>query len=394
MIRLFRVFVPTSVLVLLVSESILIFFSYIAAAFIVFDQIDPEVFFFYDAGFQRIGIVAAIIMFGLYFNDLYGQLRVRSRTLLIQQLCLSLGVAFLAQAVLGYANRDFILPKWLMIYGSAITIIALFLWRVAYSSVVQAAAGAEKVLFIGSSPVMFETAKHIKFHPELGMSVLGYLDEECAAAEVDGGHTKRLGCIGDLSSIVSGTRPGRIVVGMRERRRPLPVNELLKLRFAGIMTEEMAHLYEATFGRVCAREIRPSHLIFSRDLGPRPHQVQIQTLYSTFIASYRHRGGAPLIAITALLVRFSSPGPVLFRQKRVGLHDQAFTLYQVPVDVCGRRGPHRRRLGHRKTTPASRRSAAGCGFSGWTNCPSSSMFCVGRCRSWVLARNVPNSSRP
>jgi sugar transferase (PEP-CTERM system associated) len=357
MVRVFRVFVPTSVLVLLVSESILIVFSYIAAGFIVFDQIDPEVFFFYDSGFGRIAVVALIIILGLYFNDLYTQLRVRSRLLLVQQLCLSLGIAFLAQAVLGYGNPDWILPKWLMIYGSAIAFAALFVWRVLYSKVLQAAAGAEKVLFMGASPLVFETAQHLMHHPELGMTVLGYLDEDCGGSKAGDNAPPRLGCIQDMARVISSNRPGRIVVGMRERRRLLPMNELLELRFAGITTEEISSLYEATFGRVCAREIRPSDLIFSKDLGPRPHQVQIQTLYSTIIAAITTVLALPLIILTALLVRLSSPGPVLFRQLRVGLHNQVFTLYKfrsMYVDAEARTGAVWAQKDDPRVTPVGR----------------------------------------
>lgn len=36
----------------------------------------------------------------------------------------------------------------------------------------------------------------------------------------------------------------------------------------------------------------------------------------------------PLIIVTALLVRFTSPGPVLFRQQRVGRHERPFTMYK------------------------------------------------------------------
>lgn len=329
MIRLFRVFIPASVLVLIVSECILVFSSYIAAAYVVFTQVDPEVFLLYDGGLVRIGMVVVLLQFGLYFNDLYEDVRVRHRLLLLQQLCLTMGVAFMAQAFLSYGKQNWILPKWLMIYGSAIALVVLFVFRNLYSGVMLRAIGSEKVLFIGSSPVVFETANHLSVKPELGMSVMGYLDEECGTDELQPtAPYPRLGCIQDLVTVVAGDRPDRIVVGMRERRGRLPVNELLELRFSGIPTEEIAHLYETAFGRVCAREIRPSQMIFSTDLGPRPHQVQIQTLYSTIIGAVAAVITLPIMGAVALLVRVSSPGPVLFRQTRIGLHDQSFTLYK------------------------------------------------------------------
>lgn len=328
MIRLFRVFVPTTVLVLIISECILIFSSYIAAAYWVFNQVDPEVFLFFDGGLNRIAIVAGIVMLGLYFNDLYANFRIRARILLFQQLCLTMGVAFLLQAVLSYGNRNWILPKWLMIYGSAIALGVLFVWRILYSQVVLRAVRNERLLFIGSSPVVFETAQHLDMRPELGMSVVGYLAEDCFGESNPPSDLRRLGCTQDLVRVAAETRPDRIVVGMRERRSRLPVTELLELRFAGIPTEEIAHLYEIAFGRVCAREIRPSQLIFSGDLGPRTHHVQVQSIYSLLIAVVGTVIALPVMGIVALLIRFSSPGPVLFRQTRIGYRDQPFTLYK------------------------------------------------------------------
>ena len=35
---------------------------------------------------------------------------------------------------------------------------------------------------------------------------------------------------------------------------------------------------------------------------------------------------SPLLLITALAVKLSSPGPVLFKQQRLGLHGKVFTI--------------------------------------------------------------------
>lgn len=37
---------------------------------------------------------------------------------------------------------------------------------------------------------------------------------------------------------------------------------------------------------------------------------------------------SPLLLITALAVKISSPGPVLFKQQRLGLHGKVFTIYK------------------------------------------------------------------
>src|ERR1700682_1674035 len=114
MVRLFRVFVPVSVLALLVSEITLIFACFAAGAFLTL-PVDPSVFLFYDGGLYRIGIVAGSIIIGLYFHDLYSRIQVKSRIWLAQQICQVVGIALLVQGIISYTNPDLIVPRRLML---------------------------------------------------------------------------------------------------------------------------------------------------------------------------------------------------------------------------------------------------------------------------------------
>jgi lipopolysaccharide/colanic/teichoic acid biosynthesis glycosyltransferase len=50
---------------------------------------------------------------------------------------------------------------------------------------------------------------------------------------------------------------------------------------------------------------------------------------------------APLCAILAVLIKLDSPGPVIFRQRRVGRNGQAYTMYKFRSMFCGVEGIHR-----------------------------------------------------
>ena len=323
MIRVFRVFVPTSILALIVSEIIIIFSCFLIASYVMVD-VDPEVFLLYDGGLSRLSIVVVSVMLGLYFQDLYNELRVRSRLRLVQQLCLVIGIVFLLQALLTYLNPSLMMPRWLMIVGCGLVLIFIPLWRTLYANVVFRGLGAQRILFIGANGIAQDIVAKLKEKPQMGIAPIGYLDDEAVGAEYEG--VKVVGTISDLRTIVDKQKPEKIVVSMTERRNRLPMNELLDLRFMGIHIEEAANLYETAFGRVCTQELRPSQLVFTADLGPQPRSVMLQRGYSFLIALIGTIVTAPIMLLVALAVKFSSEGPILYRQRRVGLMGEPFTV--------------------------------------------------------------------
>jgi exopolysaccharide biosynthesis polyprenyl glycosylphosphotransferase len=326
MIRLFKVSIPGNVVALVVSEIVLVFSCYLLAAYLTFD-VAPDVFLIDDEGLWHIALVVGVIILGIYFHDLYEDYRVRSRMLLLQQTSLVLGMAFVLQAALSYGRSSYLLPKWLMVYGSVGVLLLLPGWRILFAEVVSKALGAQRVLFIGSSQAVREIISQIAERPDLGMAPLGYLDQdESAPEEICGVHL--LGGMEDLRRTVAEQRPDRIVVGMSERRNRLPMEQLLHLRLSGVHIEEAAVTFEALFHRVSTRDLRPSQLIFSTELGPRPQSVALQSVYSWLLGLIGLVVALPIMGVVAVLVKATSPGPALFRQTRVGLDGVTFRLFK------------------------------------------------------------------
>src|SRR5438445_9946381 len=108
MIRIFKVSIPNSVVALVLSETILIFSCYVLAAYWVLD-VAADIFLVDAYGLWHMGLVRSGILLGLYFHDLYEDNRIRSLTLLLQQYCLVVGVAFLLRAMLSYARGSLLL---------------------------------------------------------------------------------------------------------------------------------------------------------------------------------------------------------------------------------------------------------------------------------------------
>jgi sugar transferase (PEP-CTERM system associated) len=187
--------------------------------------------------------------------------------------------------------------------------------------------GRERLLLVGGSPLLEDIASHLETRPELGLEVAGYVDDAHQPGEALRGG-KLLGSLPALKEIVEATQPNRIVVGMSERRNRMPVADLLELRLSGHIIEEAATAFERICGRVCLKELRPSQLIYSGELGPRRQSVIVQTLLNRLTAAVGLIVASPIMLLTALAVKLSSPGPILYRQVRVGLNGEPFTLYK------------------------------------------------------------------
>ncbi|HEX7360442.1 MAG TPA: sugar transferase [Bryobacteraceae bacterium] len=352
MIRIFRVFIPASVVGLLVSEILLVLACYWVAGYGTLN-VAPYFYFFALNNYWKICVITACIILVLYFEDLYTHLRVTSRLLLVQQVCLAVGCGLLVMAVLGYLRPELLLGRWLLCVGSLEVIVVLPLWRTFYWRYIIGGLGSERVLLLGNSSILGEVIAHIDQHPEFGYTLLGYLCEGSPC-------TFPIPCLGTVDEVREVTkeyRATRIVVGMAERRNRLPVQQLLDIRFTGIMIEDVADTYEIAMRRVCSRQIQPSQLIFSSALGPRTHAIALQNFYSFLAAAAGLVAGSPLMLLTATLVKVSSKGPVLYRQKRVGKNGTVFTVYKfrsMYADAEEHSGPVWAKIDDPRITPIGR----------------------------------------
>jgi sugar transferase (PEP-CTERM system associated) len=351
-IRLFRVFIPASVVALLISEILLVLACYGVASLFTLAE-DPSIYLFTELNYWKILVVAGCIILALYFQDLYSDLRITSRILLVQQVCLAVGAALLFFAFIGYLRPDLLLGRWLMIVGSLGVVIVLPLWRIVFWKYVVVALRSERVLLLGNSSILGEVIEEVIRRPEFGYTIIGYVCEE----EPCEFPVPCLGTLADIRRVCDESKPTRIVVGMTERRNRLPVQDLLEIRFAGILIEDAADTYEIAMRRVCSRKIQPSQLIFSSALGPRPQAIALQNAYSLFIGAIGLVLSAPFALATALAVKLSSKGPVLYRQRRVGINGEVFTLYKfrsMYVDAESRTGAVWATVDDPRITPVGR----------------------------------------
>ena len=298
--------------------------AFIAAAFLAPD-LDAVAYLVYSSGAANISLVVAAMVLGLYLHDLYSEIIVRSQFMLIQQLGFVLGAAFVLEGLVSYVDPNVRMPLHVLAPGGAMAVGGIYCWRMMFSLVLIRAVGAERLLLVGNSPVLEEIVRTAVAHPEKGISVIGVLSDDTPPADSTV-PVKFLGGLEAMRQVVAATQPTRIVVGMRERRNRVPVEDLLELRYTGNLIEEAATTFERICGRICMKELRPSQLIYSGEFSRRRPVVFYQNTTNFLLAGVGIVLAAPLMLLTALAVRLSSAGPILYRQKRVGMDGAPFTV--------------------------------------------------------------------
>jgi lipopolysaccharide/colanic/teichoic acid biosynthesis glycosyltransferase len=295
---------------MLFCSEILLFFACFYLAGTIDLEADPWIYFAYEGGMERLLFAILTILMGLYFQNLYSQIRVESRVLLLQELCAVFGIALVSQSLLAYLKPDWILPRWLMIYGAGLSIAVVFAWRLSYSRFVLRIVRRQRIIFVGRNLAVEEVAREIENVPERGYQILGFSDTDSES----------------LRAMVAKRRPDRIVVGMEDRRQAMPIADLLQLRYSGVTIDEAGSMYEGIYRRVCARELNPLQLIFSKELSPAPNSLLIQSVVDRVLAFLLLIISCPLMLAVAMGLRLQSGDQVLVRRASVGQDGKLFEL--------------------------------------------------------------------
>jgi exopolysaccharide biosynthesis polyprenyl glycosylphosphotransferase len=102
---------------------------------------------------------------------------------------------------------------------------------------------------------------------------------------------------------------------------------LLRARSAGIRIDEAATFYEKLAGRIPVESIYPSTLIYADGFVKQSvMRLIITRVASAVVALCGLVLSAPLLMVTALLIRMESAGPVFYKQERVGKDGKSFDI--------------------------------------------------------------------
>jgi sugar transferase (PEP-CTERM system associated) len=312
---------------LLLAEAAVLFGAIMGAVYLRLGTEDARNELFLKHGFLKAGLATGYCLMAFYFYDLYDFLVMHDRRELVLRLVQALGLGWVALAITFYGFPHLMLGRGVSLVALPLALSLMVGWRLLIHWFLGHPQIGERILVVGSGDNAIEIAREILGRKDAGYRIVGFVDNEPALLGKSLLNPKVIGLSRDLDQIVQRENVDRIVVSMGERRGQFPTNELLHLSLGGgVSIEEGASFYERLTGRVSLDMIRPSWLIFSG----RGRQARIAGLFRDVM----HRlvaliGGLlslPIALITMILIKIESPGPVLYKQERLGKNGKPFTI--------------------------------------------------------------------
>jgi exopolysaccharide biosynthesis polyprenyl glycosylphosphotransferase len=278
------------------------------------------------------GIVAAVLFSATWYGALRWTLLRESRAApssaftIVRTIEAAAFLALVVLAVRGLLLNDAPTSGDLYVVGE-VAVLAM-LWQTVIGSNAEFG-DPHRVLVIGPAEVVSKIEREQLAPGARPFELVGWIDdrvdEEPTGTPV---RTTRLGSLDDLERIAYGGGFDLVVVGVRSGR-PSLYSRMLELTHLDLGVIEYPAFFERSFGRVPLSEITPTWFLHTMHVNRRDERQTGKRIVDLVLGSIGVVLGAPVFALAALAIKLDSPGPVLFRQVRIGEHGRRFTMLKL-----------------------------------------------------------------
>jgi sugar transferase (PEP-CTERM system associated) len=319
-VRIFNSYVPARSLVLVLGEIAAVCLSFALAIVICFGGETRNVFATQQAILKILAVVALALLCSHYL-ELHDLRRLNIQGELQSRILMLVGILSFILAAVSYVFPEFKVGRYVFLTGLFILSFVWSSWRWVYLRLISLRPLREKVYLLGNGERALRIREAIESRSELGMDLVGFASE-------NNGQFNTESLARTLRDLRDARAVDRVIVALADRRSVMPVNELLDIRLRGIRVEDGTSILEKVTGKIEIDELHPSWMIFGDGFRLTQRHWFLRRIISTLLALTLSIITLPLIPIIALLIKMTSHGPLLYRQKRVGLRGQVFDCFK------------------------------------------------------------------
>jgi sugar transferase (PEP-CTERM system associated) len=285
---------------------------------------------------------AAVGVLSLYINGLYDF----AERLPTRRLVICLVRAFTLGALALFAVY-FLIPtavpgRGVFVLAYLFAVPGVVAWRFLLRLILKSDYFAQRVLIVGTDEKAIDIARETLARKHLGYRVIGFLDDDPRIQGLSLFNPRVIGTTRQVCDLARQHGASRVVVAGLDFRGRVSMDSLLECKTSGIKVQEGSSFYEQLTGKIMIEGLRKSWLIFSDGFMVSRGTLFTKRLLDLTVAAVGFVVSFPLMLLVALAVRLDSPGPVLFRQERLGRGGRPFTLWKfrsMGTDAEAESGP-------------------------------------------------------
>lgn len=182
---------------------------------------------------------------------------------------------------------------------------------------------SEPTLIVGTGPLGVELARALQGHPEFGLRPIGFVDGPTAQEDLP---LPLLGGPHDLEGVVAEFEVRRLVVAFGHSNDRDVTALLRELELLPVEVHVVPRFFELGAVPRDTDDLCGVPLVHLRRPALRPAVRVAKRALDIAVASSVLIVTAPILTASALAIKVSGPGPVLYRQARIGRHGRSFEI--------------------------------------------------------------------
>jgi exopolysaccharide biosynthesis polyprenyl glycosylphosphotransferase len=219
-------------------------------------------------------------------------------------------------------GSDQLLGVWTLVFATAVA------GRWLARKIAGRALPFERVLVIGGALETAQVADKLRHNSSVHAAVIGRVALASTEAEVG-----TIGSINDLEAIVEELGVHRAVVAPGESTYDQTLDGIRAAKAVGVQVSVLPRLLEVVGSSVEFDQLNGVTVLGVRRFGLTSSSAAVKRAMDLFGAAAGLLFLAPLFTVFAVLVKLSSPGPVFFRQRRIGQDGRPFELIKFRTMV-------------------------------------------------------------
>ncbi len=325
MIRFFRHYVPLNLLLLLLTEALILggaLYAGVNVRFLDSKSIPSDL----DPLLPKALAFTAVMLGLMTASGLYNMEAQGSARALLHRLGLSFGLGLVTMSLLFYFFPVLLVGRGAFLLSFGLALLGILLSRALFVS--WARVGMLKtralVLGTGSRAAHIEDLLGQRGHAS-NTQVVGYL--AMGGSQHFVAHDRILDTPEPLPELVARLQINEIIIAVRDRRDGgMPMQDLLKCKLRGIRILELSNFFERENGHLQLDSMNASWMILAEGFHQGMVRDTVKRLFDLLVSASMLVICLPIMLLTALLIKLESPGPILYRQERVGQDSRNFTI--------------------------------------------------------------------